>query len=60
LLGTLTETISSEALFNKERSTTIESITKKKDLGEEASRVGEIRNGRHILFGKRIMYEDIV
>jgi hypothetical protein len=46
--------------YIKEGSTTIENIAKKKYLSEEVSRVGEIRNGRHLLFGNRIINEDIV
>ena len=40
----------------KERSTTIESIAKKKYLGEEASRVHLLisGNGRQFIFGNRI------
>ena len=39
LLGTLKETISSQASYKDEGSTTIENITKKKYLSEEVSRV---------------------
>ena len=49
-------------LLIEERSTTIESIAKKKDLSEEASRVHlEISgNGKHYKYGNSIYIEDIV
>ena len=41
-------------------STTIESIIYEKYINEEASRVGEIRNEKHYIFGNRIYNEYIV
>ena len=48
------KTISSQSSLWDEGSTTIESITEKKYLSEEVSRVGEIRNGEHLIFGNRV------
>ena len=50
----------SAAKLEREGSTTIESIAIEKYYSEEVSRVGEIRNGEHPIFGNRIWGEDIV